>query len=284
MRKMSRPPARPTAFTLIELLVVVAIIALLISILLPSLARAREQAKGVVCGSNLHQLGLSTFQYAEDNAGRLPRIRGLTGPSQNNAPYVQYDTIFNMWPYIKDLKSYICPSASGANSVKSYYDGENDPPNPSRYIVYRTDSRFISAWMRGDFGFVDPSASPTDRLDAFLVEYWYNDWSEGAAPAGILLPQINGGAIGKIPLPQFTIAISDALWELRDESDLRHNKALNFAFLDGHVEKLSRDRYMDRQGATASHPARDYDGFGNRPFWIWGLSRDGVDVLQGGGM
>jgi len=60
--------SRPTrAFTLIELLVVVAIIALLISILLPSLARAREQAKKTVCLSNLKNIGTSTAAYAEDD-------------------------------------------------------------------------------------------------------------------------------------------------------------------------------------------------------------------------
>ena len=61
-----------SGFTLIELLVVVAIIALLISILLPGLRSAREQAKSVKCLANLRSLGQGAVLYATGNNDRLP--------------------------------------------------------------------------------------------------------------------------------------------------------------------------------------------------------------------
>jgi prepilin-type N-terminal cleavage/methylation domain-containing protein len=60
------------AFTLVELLVVIGIIALLIGILLPSLNKAREQARRVVCLSNMHQLAVTTAVYSTNNKGHYP--------------------------------------------------------------------------------------------------------------------------------------------------------------------------------------------------------------------
>lgn len=70
-RSIKRPLAQ--AFTLIELLVVVAIIALLISILLPSLHRAKRQARQLVCTTSLRTQGQAANFYAEDNQRYLPR-------------------------------------------------------------------------------------------------------------------------------------------------------------------------------------------------------------------
>jgi prepilin-type N-terminal cleavage/methylation domain-containing protein len=63
---------RTRAFTLVELLVVIGIIAVLISILLPSLGRAREAANRTKCLANLRTLGQAMRMYALENADMVP--------------------------------------------------------------------------------------------------------------------------------------------------------------------------------------------------------------------
>ena len=59
------------AFTLIELLVVITIISLLLSILMPSLSKAKKQARGVVCLSNLRQWGMATTMYTGEHNNKM---------------------------------------------------------------------------------------------------------------------------------------------------------------------------------------------------------------------
>jgi prepilin-type N-terminal cleavage/methylation domain-containing protein len=69
---------RRVAFTLIELLVVIAIISLLVSILLPSLKKAKSLALSSVCGSQLHTLSVSTAIYTNENNDLLPTYFDFT--------------------------------------------------------------------------------------------------------------------------------------------------------------------------------------------------------------
>lgn len=79
-------------FTLIELLVVIAIIALLVSILLPSLNKAKFLAKSALCASNSKGIGTALHMFASDNDGRfLPRA--------NSWAYPDWDRNGGEWPH-----------------------------------------------------------------------------------------------------------------------------------------------------------------------------------------
>src|SRR5690242_13250166 len=72
------------AFTLVELPVVIGIIALLVSILLPTLGKARRSAPSVACQSNLWSLGMSFLLYANDNKGMTPPLSDSQPPTGGN--------------------------------------------------------------------------------------------------------------------------------------------------------------------------------------------------------
>ena len=128
---MNNPPRNIAGgFTLVELLVVIAIIALLMSILMPTLQKARTAAQAVVCISNMKQQYLVQSAFAASNDGQFPKNGGnfpnyhhIEAATKNNYLY-RVDVYAACKSYVGDAKIFLCPaSASFASRKKSlgYY-------------------------------------------------------------------------------------------------------------------------------------------------------------------
>jgi len=114
---------------------------IIIALLLPALARAREQAKRVACLSNLRQLSLAWFMYAEENDGRI--VNGAAGSERaGELPWVGKDwntdyqdekreMLVNgaLFPYCSNIKPYCCPTGLlGEMRTYSIVDSMNGYP------------------------------------------------------------------------------------------------------------------------------------------------------------
>ncbi|MFC1782989.1 type II secretion system protein [Planctomycetota bacterium] len=110
---------RKKGFTLVELLVVIAIMAVLIAILLPALSKAREQARSILCKSNLKGYGNAYLIYLQDMEYEFPRSFGwLYRNTGNNCRW--HDESRNLahrpnlqgqfYPYVADKNNHLCPT------------------------------------------------------------------------------------------------------------------------------------------------------------------------------
>jgi prepilin-type N-terminal cleavage/methylation domain-containing protein len=119
------------AFTLSEVLACIVIIALLAALLFPVFVGAKNSAKGTVCLSNLHQIGLATQMYMSDHDSRYPLVtNGVSrldmtlwfGRDLASDPTRFASPMEALAPYCKDSKDFLkCPMDFGSQIGGSFY-------------------------------------------------------------------------------------------------------------------------------------------------------------------
>lgn len=219
-------------FTLIELLVVISIISMIMSISLPHLSRSREQARRLICSSNMYQLTLGWTCYATDNDGFLcspdtgfnnPSLSTLTNHWVAEGPFVWGINRIGgtrraikdgvLWPYTQTIELYRCKS------------------DPSGYLRSYSISNTMGGLAGSTCNTLGEIQRPYERM-VFLDAFTYG------GPHGEKMWLNNAFGIETFSgVPRFT-------WYNNQTVAIRHADGANISFADAHCEYF---KWKDRR-------------------------------------
>ena len=243
------------AFTLIEMLTVIAIIAVLVALLLPTLSRAKANARRTACLGNLKQIGLGVLIYCDDSDDKTPKPEGIN--TNKILSVTGYKKLVQNYVGLKDssLKSklFACPGD------EFYYTVSNG------FIIAKSEPLHQQSWVDySSYGFNGVNLD-TNRNRIVMQR------------SGIDLSRfgIGGQRVATIKNPSQTILLAEApaftpfSWHQPRQPLSSENSQFNDAmdmvnFVDGHTS-YTKIFWTDtkalgvRLGASFQNPPNGYD-------------------------
>jgi prepilin-type processing-associated H-X9-DG protein len=223
------------------LLVVIAVIAILAALLLPALARAKEEAKSINCRSNLKQLQLCWEMYGNDNGGALcpnnwifsidvgsvlAQYSWCAGNARTDTTTSNIQTGL-LFPYDSSPGIYHCPS-----DVSTIVDANGNPLPQFRTRSYNMSQSVNGLGLMSDQN--GPGGWAVDVLQPCFMKF-----SQITNPPPSQLFVFIDENEGTLVDDQFGYPIPDDGWQgyWWDMPSNRHNQGANLSFADGHVER-----------------------------------------------